>query len=123
MTHIPSGTDTFFANQLLGRRLSGVTFVPSYVQLQFDPPPLLNVYTPMVVESDLGKSTFGQPEFANLAIAQIGKTIRSVAISDAVDLRMIFIDGSVISVSLKPDDYRGPDAIVFFGADNRFVVI
>ena len=36
-------------SELVEAELSGVTFVRDYVQLQFDPPPILNLYTPVTV--------------------------------------------------------------------------
>ena len=62
-------------SELVGEDLSGVTFVGDYLQLQFNPPPLLNAYTPVTVRSGAHTATFGEAAFANLLIAQIGKVV------------------------------------------------
>jgi hypothetical protein len=33
----------------VGEDLSGVTFVRDYLQLQFNPPPMINAYTPVQI--------------------------------------------------------------------------
>ena len=40
-------------DQLVGEDLSGIVFVRDYLQLQFNPPPRINVYSSHVVVSTL----------------------------------------------------------------------
>ena len=110
-------------SELVGEDLSGVVFVRDYVQLQFDPPPLLNAGTPVTVESSGGRATLGQEAFANLIISQIGRVVRCVSVLSDVALVIEFDDGSTISVSLRPSDYSGPEAVNLFRKDGSIVVI
>jgi hypothetical protein len=105
------------SQQIIGEQLSGVTFVMDYVQLQFNPPPTINVYTPSTVFSSGGKWTSGDDQFRNMLCGQIGKLVKSVAIQDEEAFRITFEDDSVISISLKPSDYVGPEAVEFIGRD------
>jgi hypothetical protein len=98
---------------LLVEDLSGVTFVRDYVQLQFNPNPVLNVYTPITVTTDALKSRTGESEFANVLIGQINKFVAEVTIEPEVSISIHFRDGSVISFSTRPED-RVHEAFTLF---------
>lgn len=57
---------------------------------------MLNAYTPLTVRSGTKCATVGENAFPNILLAQI-----------------LFEDGS-ISVSVRPTDYVGPEAINLF---------
>ena len=44
--------------------------------------------------------------------------MRTVEVVDQLHLMIAFDDGSAISISLVPDDYRGPEAVYYHGFDN-----
>lgn len=68
-------------NQLVGEDLRGIVFVRDYLQLQFNPPPQLNVYSSHVVASAEGRSAkFGEEAFADLALGLIGRFLREVRV-------------------------------------------
>lgn len=108
---------------LIGEELSGVSFVRDYLQLQFGPPPRLNVFTPMTVQSSGSVASLGQPTFADLLIGQIGKLVVSVSLNPEESLAIQFADQSVITISLLPDDYSCPEAINLFCKDGRLLVM
>jgi len=64
--------------ELVGEDLSGVAFVQDYFQLQFNPPQVLNAYTPVTVRTVNCTATSGQQAFANLLIGQINKCVTRV---------------------------------------------
>lgn len=109
-------------DRIVGENLSGVTFLETYVQLQFNPPPTLNVYNPVTVEAAGGKAAFGEPAFANLVIAQLGKVVRAARVASE-ELRIDFMDGSTIRVSLRPEDYEGPEGIELHRGKEPIVVL
>jgi hypothetical protein len=100
-----------------------VTFVRDYVQLQFNPPPCLNAYNAVSVLSGGKKVRQGQEAFANALIAQISKVVYGVEMIPSEALVIRFQDGSEISVSLHPADYRGPEGALLLGRDNRWDVL
>ena len=108
---------------LVGEDLSGVTFVRDYLQLQFNPPTGLNALTPVTVRSHEGSATFGEPAFANLILGQIGKFVSSVDYRAEVSLDIVFKDGSLITVSLRPEDYVCAEAIHLFCPDQSTLVV
>lgn len=110
-------------SEIIGEYLSGVTFVMDYLQLHFNPPPLLNVYTPTTVRCGEETALFGEPDFANLVIGQIGKNVATVNIADDEWLEIRFEDDSTITVSLRREDYVGPEAVNLFCRDDTIVVI
>jgi len=108
---------------VIGRRLSGVTFVMDYVQLQFDPPPTINALTPITVQSGRQTATSGDESFRNLLCEQIPKTVIGVSLVDGEALTFSFQDGSTISISLRKVDYVCPEAVNVLGPDNLCIVI
>jgi len=108
--------------QLLTEDFSGVTFVRDYLQLQFNPPPTINVYSKCAVETHDGtRAHFGEEPFANLLISQIGKHV--AAVSDANEtLTITFEDDSRILVPFSEDSFEGPEAFEFWGREKRWGV-
>lgn len=122
--------------RIVGKKLSAVTFVMDYLQLQFDGPGI-NAYTPVTV-STAGKSyVFSAPgapqatmekstvpiggklyvsaddQFRNRLCEQITKIVKSVVIKSGEAFLITFDDESAISISLKAADYVGAEAIDF----------
>jgi hypothetical protein len=108
--------------ELRGRELSAVVFVRDYLQLQFDPPPTLNIYTPVTVVSEERTEVHGEPGFANLLIGQIGKTVRDVVVRAGESFELGFSDGSRLCASLRPVDLVGGEAIYFSGTKSWSVL-
>jgi hypothetical protein len=109
-------------HELIGEDLSGVTFVRDYLQLQFNPPLILNAYTPVTVHCGDEVATFGEEPFPNLLLAQLNKFVGNVEFVPDEVLMIIFDDRSKISVSLRPADYVGPEAINLFCKNGEIVV-
>jgi hypothetical protein len=55
---------------------------------------------------------FDMPGYRDALCGQIEKVVRGVAVEQGTAFRMLFTDGSVIDVSLKPEDVHGPQALV-----------
>jgi hypothetical protein len=102
-------------HDLIGEDLSGVTFVRDYVQLEFNPPPRLSAYTPVSIQNSAGQSRLGDPDFANMMIAQIGQVVAAVALTLGEALVLTFEDGSTVAISLREGDYVGPEAVYYTG--------
>src|SRR4051794_40556000 len=99
--------------RVVGEQPSGITFLQHDLQLQFNPPPIMNVYTPISIFSHGEFVRSSDDQFRNRMCEQISKSVESVSVvpGDAVKIR--FEDASVIAASLKPSDYNGPEAIEF----------
>ncbi len=110
-------------DDLVGEDLSGVTFVRDYLQLQFNPAPTLNAYTPVTVRCGDDVATFGEDDFPNLLLAQLNKFVQAVELIPDKALVLTFDDGSRISVSLRPEDHVGPEAIYFCRREGDMIVI
>src|SRR5215472_7383246 len=102
---------------LIGNQLSAVTFVQDYVQLQFDGPGLTAITQPRVHLSNEVYS-WGMPEYRNALCGQIGKIVSQARTIEGREIIIEFKDGSSISVSLKADDYRGPEAAILDNSPN-----
>ncbi len=109
--------------QLSGRRLHAVTFILDYVQLQFDSPLTINAFTRISVRPN-GEKTTGDDEdqFRNLLCSQISKEVGLVTIRDSKSFDLTFADCSGVSISLRPEDYVGPEAVVVNGGSYILVL-
>lgn len=108
-------------DQLLVEDLSGVTFVRDYLQLEFNPPPRINVYSKCRFISKDRSATLGDPEFANLLIAHIGQPVGQVQ-EVGETLVIVFENGSRLEIPFGAGTYEGPDAFVFWGRKDQWGV-
>jgi hypothetical protein len=102
------------SNAVIGATLVAVTFVWDYIQLQFEAAQLtdgarLTAHTLPQVELADRCWRSGDDGWRDSLCARIGVAVTSVSWAGQ-QLRFGFADGAVISVSLKDEDYRGPEA-------------
>jgi hypothetical protein len=97
---------------LVGHALSSVEFVADYVQLWFDGP-CLTAYTQPVVTWESEGISSGQCGYRDILCAQIGCRVERTEV-DKQRVSIIFESGAVVSISLRDDDYRGPEALQFW---------
>jgi hypothetical protein len=99
---------------LVGSTLVAITFVLDYVQIQFESAQLtdaarLNAHTlPEVNHADLRRKN-GDDGWRDSLCERIGVTVTRLSCAGQ-QLRVEFADGAVIAVSLRDEDYRGPEA-------------
>jgi hypothetical protein len=97
---------------IVGGELSAVVFVRDYVQLQFDGAGLTALNLPVI---KVGQKTlaFGQPGYRDALCERIGHAVRGACVKENEWILIDFEDGSTLSISLRPDDYSGPEAAIF----------
>jgi hypothetical protein len=108
--------------RLSGRRLHAVTFVLDYMQLQFEPALTISAFTRVSVRPNGESRGDDDDQFRNLLCAQISKEVGLVIVRDAESFDLTFDDGSGVSISLRPEDYVGPEAVAVNG-DGYFLVL
>lgn len=92
-----------------------------YLQLQFNPPPTINVYSSVTVRTAHDVARFGEVRFANLVIGQIGKRVS--AVSDLNEtLTITFEDGSALEIPFADGTFEGPEAFEFWGKNDKWGV-
>jgi len=105
---------------IIGEELSSVEFVRDYVQLRFDGP-VLTVLTPPTMQVDGEVYPWARLGFRDALCAQIGHAVAHVSCySDALAIE--FNTGSVFRISLRDEDYTGPEALMFTAAGKYWVV-
>ena len=97
--------------KLVGEQLSSVEFVQDFVQLRFDGP-CITAFTWPVVRSTSENLSWGQPGYRDALCCQISRLVERTEVDDQ-RVSIIFEGGAVFSVSLRDDDYRGPEALYF----------
>jgi hypothetical protein len=119
-------TDTGKASEpplktIVGEQLSAVVFVQDYVQLQFDGSVLTAITCPTVSVREI-RSEWGMPGYRDMLCERIGKIVRAVSVAEEQEILIEFDDASVISISLKPEDYRAAEAAIFYNGPEEWVV-
>jgi len=109
--------------QIVGEDLSAVSFIRNYVRFEFNPPPMIDALTKTLVTTAAGSAALGEPPFANLAISLIGSVVEGVHVEADVAFSIKFVGGAVISVSLRPEDAVGPEAVLFHGHGQRLGIV
>jgi hypothetical protein len=97
---------------LVGEKLSSVTFVLDYWQLDFDGNGF-NVMSKITIKDHAGEVSSGQPGFRDRLCEQIAKIVRRVRFEDGQGVLITFDDGDFLRLSCRDNDYRGPEAICF----------
>ncbi|MCC6467988.1 MAG: hypothetical protein IT563_06680 [Alphaproteobacteria bacterium] len=106
--------------RLIGEKLSSVTFVMDYWQLNFDGHGF-NVMSKITVRCDACTINSVQPGFRDLLCGQIAKTVRTAGWTKGTGVLITFTDGSSLQLSARPEDYNGPEAIYFHSGDDFWV--
>jgi hypothetical protein len=114
-------TEPNFHESIAGKQLSAITFVMDYWQLQFDGV-IMNALTRVQVSADGKAVANGDDQFRNVICGQIGKIVATVAFEKSQSFTITFEDRTSISISLKTEDYVGPEAIVLNDSNQTIVV-
>ncbi len=102
-------TENIF-EELIGEKLSSITFVMDYIQLSFDGP-TINVYAPILVKDEITTTRCGEDQFRNQICSFIAKQVKEVTFAESESIYIYFEDHSQIQISLRESDYTGPEAI------------
>jgi hypothetical protein len=108
-------------HELVGNVLSSVEFVQDYLQMRFDGP-CLTAYTPPSIRCGSKRFDWNQPGYRDELCGQIGRRIERSE-SDEQRILIAFEGGAEVSISLRPDDYCGPEAVQFSLDINRTWVV
>ncbi len=110
-----------FLHAIIGESLSAVTFVMDYIQLHFNGSGLTALTLPSIRIS--GRLWTASDEgWRDRLCERIGIVVRRAYIQEE-ELAIDFEDGARIAVSLRPSDYRGPEAINFSSPGQPLVVL
>jgi hypothetical protein len=105
---------------IVGSRLSSVTFLMDYVQCDFDGATLTAYTLPTV---SVGGRSWSRREvgWRDALCERIGSVVHGVVCSDD-HLTIDFDDNSRIAVSLRDNDYVGPEAFILSSPNHPIVV-
>jgi hypothetical protein len=98
-----------------GASLQSITFVADYWQLHFDNS-TVSPLTRLEVQASGQVVRDGEDQFRNRLCEQIGKIVDHFELTPSSACVITFEDQSSISISLKPSDFRGPEALMISGA-------
>lgn len=120
MASLPNTEDAL--KPIKKKTLRSVEFVQDYVQLRFDGPTLTAYTWPHLT---VGAKTFslGNESYKEALCAQIGIQVRDTSVVQGRDLTIFFEDGAILTVSLRGEDYRGPEAVQFVSDDGSVWIV
>jgi len=106
--------------RIIGKQLSSVEFVQDYVQLRFDGVCLTAYVWPTVVCSSttLALSHAG---YRDALCGNIGRIVKAAHVEEGKRIQIEFEGGTMMMISLRPQDYQGPEAAELQDGDNRVV--
>jgi hypothetical protein len=96
--------------QLVGESLNAVTFIEDYVELSFNGPKLQALTLIRFIGEGLSLNP-QQPGWRDGLCSLIGQTVSNVKMGDDFEIR--FSSGGTIYISLRAEDHRGPEAMIF----------
>jgi hypothetical protein len=83
---------------------------------------MINALTRVQVVANGKVLSDGEDQFRNLVCGQIGEIVAGVTLAKSEAFGITFEDGSSISISLREEDYIGPEALVFHGSNQTIVI-
>lgn len=104
---------------LINRELSEIDFVQSYYQLVFQET-RLSVYSnnsQIKVNNNLYDTQ--SDLFYRLIINCINQFVKKINITENESIKLTFTNGYLLAISLKPEDYVGPEAAMFTDHDTN----
>ena len=101
--------------------LKSVRFVADYFVLQFGDF-RLSVFAPTLIESGQASVRSDAPEFSEYLGEQIGSSVVEVSINRE-SCRLLLSSGASVLISLRQNDYPGPEALTLRGPGNELLVI
>ena len=107
---------------IVGEQLSSITFVQDYWQFDFDGIGV-TALTRVIVRTDGLTLKDGDDQFRNLLCGQIAKIVSRAELVQPEALTITFADGSSISVSLRWEDYKGPEAALLSSRGGPIIVV
>jgi hypothetical protein len=115
-----SETQPNFLDPIVGEYLSSVCFVLDYIQLDFNGK-TLTAYNPIAVSAEYRCINGNHAGWRDAICARIGRHVLSAICTDD-EIRIGFEDESTISLSLRDEDYVGPEAFQFQAPEKPLVV-
>ena len=107
---------------LIGEQLSSVEFVHDYLQLRFDGP-CLTVYSPIHRLLKNGVLIhWGQPGYCDALCGLITHELKMTTVDPQRGL-FIFDNDSVWSLSLRDEDYSGPEVLMYVDGSQKMWVV
>jgi hypothetical protein len=97
---------------LIDRELSSIEFVLDYYQFRFRGPVLTVIVEPILTVNN-HTYEYGAPEYYNLLLQCIGKTVITASVIEDEALDISFSNHYAIHISLRPEDHISPEAVIF----------
>lgn len=117
MTQLPNNEQPL--NILVGCELSSIEFVQDYVQFRFGGPSL-TAYIHPVLEIGATRYYWDTPIYYFMLHKQIGKMVLEATIIIDEALYLKFNASTYLSISLRPEDYVTPEAVMFIDGDGHW---
>ncbi|SDZ27057.1 hypothetical protein [Thermoactinomyces sp. DSM 45892] len=101
-----------------GSELSSVIFIRDYIQLTFEgdqcDSKLTAFTTPVIrIRNDSVSYRYGESGYCDKMCDLINQTVEAVKEYPDKEVKILFTNGVYFSISLREEDYEGPEAMMF----------
>src|SRR5690349_14844326 len=104
-------------NNIVGKPLNSVEFVQDYIQFRFDGL-CVTTYTLPFVRFNKKELKFGNAGYRDSLCEMIGVKVSDVEVNEK-EIKIKFKDRAIFIISLRNEDYRGPEAFMFIDSNGR----
>ncbi len=101
--------------------MSSVELILDYTQFLFDGPSLTAVTAP-VLEVGSHKLQWKEPGYFDALCNLAGRVITSASVVPGEFLALGFEEGLILRISLRDEDYEGPEAAIFMDGSDWWVL-
>ncbi|OZM58408.1 hypothetical protein CIB95_02225 [Lottiidibacillus patelloidae] len=109
---------------LKGVEMTSVVFIRDYIQLGFEgiyEPATLNTYTLPTVQNNKYTYSHGTKGYRDELCSLINKKVEKVILVENEGIKLVFEMNILLEISLRDEDYEGPEAAMFIRGDETVV--
>lgn len=116
-----NAVDDYSLRAIVGAKLSSVEFVMDYLQLRFDGPYLTCVTQPEIRQGGVCHN-WNDPRYCTVLRQCITKKVIGAYVIEREEICVSLVGGVDIVISLRDEDYRAAEAVVFQSGGPEWMV-
>jgi hypothetical protein len=111
-----SSNDISILKSIENTEISSIVFIRDYIQLIFEGPvetATLTAFTLPIVTNNGTSFTIQMSGYRDALCSLISKRVLKTITQEKVAIRLFFEGNEVVEISLRDEDYEGPEAVMF----------
>ena len=107
---------------LIGEKLSAVSFVMDYLEFHFNGPVLRTLTHPVLATGE-ARVAFEDPGYRDALCLLIGQTVRDLGVKDGHVIEVVFDSGQILRVPLDEKSKASPEAAHYVPEPDAPIVV